>query len=869
MTFEEGSQLESLGNNAFSGTAITEITIPVGVQSLDNTFASCSNLAKVTFEEGSQLESIGNQAFSACGKLTEISIPISVTSIGNNAFNNCSALTSIIIPAIVKSIGNYAFNGCSNLATITFEAGSQLETIGEYAFSAWANLTEITIPANVKTIGSSAFYMPTSTTSKLSTVTIESEDIYKVATSTSTGSAGGLLANATTIRVLKTIVDDSNNTNDYLNSNQFERTVDGDYYVYTEAVANTVSINSSVSGKVSASVNQAYAGDEITLTVDTAPIVESDQILTFSKVYYLESGSDTEHEITLNESGKYAFTMPNKAITINIGYDSYNRLDDYTIENGKITGYSGNETSLIIPSYYNTININEVDYTIEQEGTTITEIGDNAFANCSTLASVELPSTITKIGSGAFSNCTNLINISVPDGIESIAQNSFEGSYNIKTTKYNDSYYIGNSENEYLVLLSTDWTGNQSAQALSATSDTQDLGVPEDPDLTEPEDPEEPTEPEEPPIDPEEPPTDPEEPPTDPEDPPEDQFYYDLGISASGNNIRFHNNCKIVLANFEGNADALEIGKNIVQFDPSSNLIVEKIILDNENIYNQLTSYSAISNLISNASVVEIPSAFAVADFNNSDIINDREFRYAFSYGDYLVFSTTQINEKSIDDCTNIDEINNNYLDKVFIGYMIYNYGSKIRMFLGGRNITNKDLANAEWIISEYEDQIIEMFTMISQITVKCSYTINDTIHLRVVTITFDQEYSIQDIIDGNAGSPTVSLVYSARIGTNSLEANLYLGETVIQTIDPDNTLEGDIWCNITNMFIEDGKYYRVITVNQITENGVEKYELRVEDFSSIPADPESIITYIQEGKYSNASQSTEYTFSGMKIEQI
>ena len=694
----------------------------------------------------------------------------------------------------------------------------------------------------MESIGNWAF----SDCSKLSTVVIESDDIYN--TSTGSSANGGLLYYATTIKVLKTIVDDPNNTNDYLNSTQFERTVDvdSDYYVYTEAVANTVSINSSASGKVSADVNQAYAGDEITLTVDTAPIVESDQILTFSKVYYLESGSDTEHEITLNESGKYAFTMPNKAITINIGYDSYNRLDDYTIENGKITGYSGNETSLIIPSYYNTININEVDYVIEQEGSTITEIGDNAFAGCSTLASVELPSTITKIGSGAFSNCTNLINISVPNSIESIAQNAFDGSHNIKTTKYNDSYYIGNSENVYLVLLSTDWTGNQSAQALSATSDTQDqdLGVPEDPDPTEPEEPDE---------------------PTDPEDPPEDPFYYDLGMSASGNNIRFHNNCKIVLANFEGNADALEIGKNIVQFDPSSNLIVEKIILDNENIYNQLTSYSAISNLISNASVVEIPSAFAVADFNNSDIINDREFRYAFSYGDYLVFSTTQINEKSIDDCTNIDEINNNYLDKVFIGYMIYNYGSKIRMFLGGRNITNKDLANAEWIISEYEDQIIEMFTMISQITVKCSYTINDTIHLRVVTITFDQEYSIQDIIDGNAGSPTVSRVYNTSIGTSNIRENLDLGETVIQTIDPDNTLEGDIWCNIVSATIEAGKTYRNIYVYQITENGVEKYELRVETES---ADSASIIANIQEGKYTNASQSTEYTFSGMKIEQ-
>ena len=800
------------------GQLVTDVQINVNVNRY--AFYDYDYLESVSFGDNT---SIDNDAFYGCINLTSVDLN-NVETLGDRAFYGCTSLTEITMPASINSIGKDAFRSCSSLTEITIPAGVII--IEEGTFSGCTSLTEITISANVESIGNWAF----SDCSKLSTVVIESDDIYN--TSTGSSANGGLLYYATTIKVLKTIVDDPNNTNDYLNSTQFERTVDvdSDYYVYTEAVANTVSINSSVSGKVSADVNQAYAGDEITLTVDTAPIVESDQILTFSKVYYLESGSDTEHEITSNESGKYAFIMPNKAITINIGYDSYNRLDDYTIENGKITGYSGNETSLIIPSYYNTININEVDYVIEQEGTTITEIGDNAFAGCSTLASVELPSTITKIGSGAFSNCTNLINISVPDGIESIAQNAFDGSHNIKTTKYNDSYYIGNSENVYLVLLSTDWTGNQSAQALSATSDTQGLGVPEDP--------EEPTEPEEP------------DEPTDPEDPPEDPFYYDLGMSASGNNIRFHNNCKIVLTNFEGNADALEIGKNIVQFDPSSNLIVEKIILDNENIYNQLTSYSAISNLISNASVVEIPSVFVVDDYN----IDTTTFKYNFSYGEYLVFSKTQINKGSVMDEIIADE---------FIESVNQNYGDALAQRMIGRNATREDLANADWAISQSSERGI------SQIEVKVVYVSGLNTVLSVGTITFDQEYSVQDIIDGNAGSPMVSRVYNTSIGTSNIIENLDLGETVIQTIDPDNTLEGNIWCNITNMFIEDGKYYRVITVYQITESGVEQYELRVEDFSSIPADPFIIITLIEEGKYSNASQSTEYTFSGMKIEQI
>ena len=61
------------------------------------------------------------------------------------------------------------------------------------------------------------------------------------------------------------------------------------------------------------------------------------------------------------------------------------------------------------------------------------------------------------------------------------------------------------------------------------------------------------------------------------------------------------------------------------------------------------------------------------------------------------------------------------------------------------------------------------------------------------------------------------------------------------------------------------GRDYRIITVYQITENGVEKYELTAEAPS---ADPTSIIANIQEKKYTTTSQSTEYTFAGEKIEQ-
>ncbi len=95
----------------------------------------------------------GNQAFSGSG-LTSVTLSEGLEAIGEVAFSNCKSLTNITIPASVKTLGSQAFSG-SGLTSVTLSEG--LTTIGEFVFSDCKSLTNITIPASVKTLGSQAF----------------------------------------------------------------------------------------------------------------------------------------------------------------------------------------------------------------------------------------------------------------------------------------------------------------------------------------------------------------------------------------------------------------------------------------------------------------------------------------------------------------------------------------------------------------------------------------------------------------------------------------------------------------------------------------------------------------------------------------
>ena len=71
--------------------------------------------------------------------------------------------------------------------------------------------------------------------------------------------------------------------------------------------------------------------------------------------------------------------------------------------------------------------------------TNITSIGDEAFAECTSLTSVTIPNSVTSIGNYTFQFCDGFTSVTIPDSVISIGDTAFENCIGLT------SVTIGNS----------------------------------------------------------------------------------------------------------------------------------------------------------------------------------------------------------------------------------------------------------------------------------------------------------------------------------------------------------------------------------------------------------------------------------------
>lgn len=155
LTFEEGCEIKTVGNDAFKGCSLLEtVTLPESVEEIGSaTFAFCTNLK--SFAIPSKVTAISDGMFYGCTSLTSYTVPAHVTAIGKYAFAQCPGITEFNVPDNVTSVGVRLFYYSTNLKKVTF--GSGVTAIGDGTFLGCAKLTDVTLPANLESIGTYAF----------------------------------------------------------------------------------------------------------------------------------------------------------------------------------------------------------------------------------------------------------------------------------------------------------------------------------------------------------------------------------------------------------------------------------------------------------------------------------------------------------------------------------------------------------------------------------------------------------------------------------------------------------------------------------------------------------------------------------------
>ena len=434
-TTYNGLPVVSVEASAFlNNTAITSVVLPDSITSIgENAFNGCESLTSVTFGKNSQLSSIGPGAFNYCYSLESITIPESVTNIGSEAFNYCCGLRSVTFGenSQLTSIGDYAFLGCYSLESITIPAS--VTSIGEWAFvecyrlvEVW-NLSKLNITAGSEDNGYVGYYAKRVETEPSESYVYTDENGYVIYYD---GKVKALI-NYTGNETKLTIPDDITELNCFALS---------DCYNITSV---TFGENSQLTSIGDGAFNWCESLESITIPDSVTSIGEGAFCCCakLTSITIPDGVKSIGNHAFAGCSALESITIPDSVL--NIGDSAFaecTALESITIPDSVLSiGYSAFEGCTALKN-------------ITIPGSVLS-IGDNAFKECTALESAIISEGVKSIGDNAFYNCTNLVNVSLPDSLTSISFNTFYGC-NLQTYDDGTAYYLGNSENHYLVLVS-------------------------------------------------------------------------------------------------------------------------------------------------------------------------------------------------------------------------------------------------------------------------------------------------------------------------------------------------------------------------------------------------------------------------------
>ena len=148
------SSLRVIRAQAFSGTGLTEVTLPKEMDLLDcDVFARCSFLGFLKMPE--RLGKCLGGIVSECPSLTSVTLPGDMRELPEYFFMDCTALKSFTVPEGIVSIGRTAFGGCRSLESCRLP--STLKEIHVSAFFGCGELRDLNLPETIEYVALGAF----------------------------------------------------------------------------------------------------------------------------------------------------------------------------------------------------------------------------------------------------------------------------------------------------------------------------------------------------------------------------------------------------------------------------------------------------------------------------------------------------------------------------------------------------------------------------------------------------------------------------------------------------------------------------------------------------------------------------------------
>ncbi len=381
----------NIGKEAFVNTALTDIVLSEIENMGKNVFAECDNLETVQIPFiGENQDDLRNATY-IFGKKCQIAdiILTECDIVYKNMFKDMDKLESVTFVKPVNKIESYAFSGCKNLVYIDLEGVTE---IGSYAFDDCTSLVLDELPESVEVIEENAFRNCDAINSlavrgaltKLGEGAFRSMDKCTVFEFNSEMTVDEIPDDL--FRDCTSLV--------YTNITDFVTSIGDDSFRNCDSLENII-----ISSDIKA-LGRRIFNDCDNLTSVTIPFsgVDRDSLKPVNFLFGKGNNIQTLHIEEIDEIYSKMFNNMDRLVSVSFG-EQVSRIEK--------------------DAFRDCEKLSSIDL----EG--VTEIGNNAFRNCSALIIDEFPSSLKSIGKNAFRGCTALTEIVFNEALTSIGDYAF------------------------------------------------------------------------------------------------------------------------------------------------------------------------------------------------------------------------------------------------------------------------------------------------------------------------------------------------------------------------------------------------------------------------------------------------------------